>query len=314
MVTWSDISSALAANALTVKALTIPVGDTEAVERFPYGGLKAISPSPPGTHTISPSPSPSTSVDSVPVLPTIPPPSAPRKERAEKPEKPALRSGPQVDPIVLGIKDPLYEGAPTHTRYQIECEEAQRIEKIVGDLYKSQGGRSRGWTKVGLEGLIRPRCATGGNLHELARMKVGFPWKVVAEDKLASAFLDFLCVAKQIRVAVWDAESKHVILFPAADYMGVESDSGAVLPLCHVNTKGEIQRGEIKDLVTYCGKEGWTLMPPMSIHHSLSGLTLAELESVGTKLGMVAVEGNKAQRVATVAIYKLRQRLLCLGK
>ena len=144
-------------------------------------------------------------------------------------------------------------------------------------------------------------------------MKVGFPWKVVAEDKLASAFLDFLCVAKQIRVAIWDAESKHVILFPAADYMGVESES-AVLPLCHVNTKGELQRGEIKDLVAYCDKEGWTLMPPMSIHHSLSGLTLAELESVGTKLGMAAVEGNKAQRVAAVAIYKLRQRLIGIGK
>lgn len=295
MVTWSDISSAIAENAervFTVNDIAIPVGDTDAMERFPY--VESVKESPPPSYS-APAPAPA--------------PAAPKPAK----EKPLLRAGSQVDPIVLGIKDPLYEGAPVHTRYQIECEEAQRIEKIVGDLYKSQGGRSRGWTKVGLEGLIRPRCATGGNLHELARMKVGFPWKVVAEDKLASAFLDFLCVAKQIRVAVWDAESKHVILFPAADSTCMELDTDKVVDytLWNVTTAGNIQYGEIKDLVAYCDKESWTLMPPMSIHHSLSGLTLAELESVGTKLGMTSVEGSKVQRVAAIAVYKLRQRLLC---
>jgi hypothetical protein len=43
--------------------------------------------------------------------------------------------------------------------------------------------------------------------------------------------------------------------------------------------------------------------------HSLSGLKLDELESVGKKLGMAAVEGNKAARVIAIAEFKTRARL-----
>ena len=51
-------------------------------------------------------------------------------------------------------------------------------------------------------------------------------------------------------------------------------------------------------------------MPPYSVGHSLAGLNLEELESVGKKLGMAEVSGTKAERVAKIASYKLQQRLL----
>ena len=98
-----------------------------------------------------------------PVLPTI------AKSSADTPKK----SSRIYDPVVLGIEfaDPMYPDAPHHTRRRIECEEAQRIEGMLNNLYKSQGGRSRGWTKGGLELMIKPRCASGGNLHELDAAK-----------------------------------------------------------------------------------------------------------------------------------------------
>jgi hypothetical protein len=213
----------------------------------------------------------------------------------------------EIDPIVLGIEDPLYDGAPYRTKHQMECEEAQRLEGLLNDLYKSQGGRSRGWTKTSLESMIKPRCASGGDIKELDRAKKAFLWPLIVDDKPCSAFLDFVCVAKKIRVAVWFLESKQVVLYPAADNL----DDGNEFPLYNVTSQGLPQHGirTCAELVAYCDSNSFVLMPPNSVVHSLGTLTLAELESVGKKLGMAAVEGSKTERVAKVAIYKLRQRL-----
>jgi len=215
----------------------------------------------------------------------------------------------EVDPIVVGIslKEPLYEDSPFRTKHQMECEEAQRCEGLLDELYKSQGGRSRGWTKTGLEGWIKPRCASGGDIKELDRVKKAFLWSLVAEDKATSAFLDFVCVAKNIRIAVWFLDSKRVVLYPAADNL----DAASEFPLYNITCNGLPYKGLIttKDLVEYCDSNSFALIPPYSVIHTLGTLSLAELETVGKKLGMATVEGGKAERIAKVAIYKLRQRL-----
>ena len=217
-----------------------------------------------------------------------------------------------MDPIVIGIdqQEPLYAGAPARTKHQIECEEAQRIEGVLPDLYKSQGGRSRGWTKTGLELFLKPRCASGGDNKELDRVKQGFAWQLVSSDKSLSAFLDFVCVAKRIRVAVWFSEDKYVAVYPAADYAGVECDMTNI-PLYHIDSMGHPRFGlhTCSDLIKFCDANKFTLLPPSSVMHSLSTLTVGDLESIGEKLGMAAVSGNKKERVAKVASYKLRQRL-----
>jgi hypothetical protein len=219
----------------------------------------------------------------------------------------------EVDPIVLGIEhqECLYDCAPNAAKKQMECAEAQRIELALDSLYKSQGGRSRGWTKAGLETLIKPRCASGGNIRELDTAKRAFPWPIIDHDKLASAFLDFLCVAKKIRVAVWYVEEKRVIIYPAADQLDLTQDAEATYPLYHVNSSGKTRGGfrSIKDFITFCKDNKYTLLPPTSVMGSLSGLTLSELASVGAKLGMAVVEGSKAERVAKIATYKLLSRL-----
>ena len=256
-------------------------------------GKRAVVPAPVTVPVPAPVTVPVPAPVTVPV-PVIVPPSA--RQRA-------------VDPIVLGIElsDPLYEESPPRAKHQIECEEGVRMEAKLNDLYKSQGGRSRGWTKVSLEMMLKPRCASGGNLKELDVAKRCFLWPLVRTDKPTSSFLDCLCVAKGIRVAVWFEEDKQVIVYPAADNL----DNGSTFPLYHVTDHG-VPKADFETCQAFlesCDANGWVVLPPASILHSLEGLTLSELESVGTKLGMTDISGNKATRVAKIAVFKLRQRL-----
>jgi hypothetical protein len=218
----------------------------------------------------------------------------------------------QIDPIVIGIADGLYENATYTTKRQMECEEAQRLEGLIASLYASQGGRSRGWTKSGLEACIRPRCSSGGDLRTLDKAKSTFPWSLIRTDKVVSAFLDFLCVSKGVRVAVWFQEEKTVVIYPAADRMG--SDTVANYPLFHVSHNGFILRAARiqsgADLVALCEDHGFTYIPPYSVSHSLSNLKVDELNSVASKLGMSELSGTKAERVEKISQYKLRQRLI----
>jgi hypothetical protein len=217
-----------------------------------------------------------------------------------------------IDPIVIGLerRDPLYTGAPLRTQRAIEQEEATRLEASLDELYRSQSGRSRGWTKVGLEAMFKPRCASGGDIAALDRAKKAFLWAVVYDDKPTSAFLDYVCVAKQIRVALWFEKEKRVVLYPAADI----PDSSP--PLYHLDSTGRMRTdattAEMSEekLLEFCAASGWTLLPPHSVLHTLQSLTLSELENVGRGLGMAEVVGSKAERIAAIAAYKLRLRLL----
>jgi hypothetical protein len=203
----------------------------------------------------------------------------------------------------------LYDSSSRNGKKQLECEEAIRLEGLLNELYTSQSGRSRGWTKSTLTTLLQPRCASGGDIKELERSKNAFLWALVVEDKVYSSFLDYVCVAKQIRVAVWFEEDKYVVLFPAADRTTCPADT---IPLYNITSKG-IPHTRVKtceDLLSYCDTNNLVLMPPHSIFHTLSTLTLAELESVGTKMGCIGVTGTKKERVAKLANWKLRQRLL----
>ena len=246
----------------------------------------------------------------LPVVPVpVPVPAAVHVPTAHEP----LTTKRMIDPIVLGIerRDPLYVSASPRTRHLMECEEAQRVEGQLNDLYSTQGGRSRGWTKVGLEGMIKPRCASGGDHRELDSAKKGFPWQLIGDDKVISAFLDFVCVSKAIRLAVWFADTKIIQVYPAADNLALVT-TGTALPLYNVTCKGEVRIGSenCKDL--YSMAEGYTIMPPLSVMKSLSSLSLSELKSVSEKLGMPELDGNKSERVAKIAAYKLKQRLLGL--
>jgi len=216
----------------------------------------------------------------------------------------------EVDPIVLGIEleDPLYGESPRNTKAAIEREAATRYDSCFNEIYKAEGGRNRGWIKGTMEALLRARKASGGNIKELDRAKAAFPWSLIVEDKTASSFLDFLCVAKKIRVAVLCEETKIIHIYPASDKHDIEGE----VPLYMVSSNGKPMNGprDGLGLYTFAEKHTYTVMPCLSVLNALSKLTLEELETVGKGLGMAVVEGKKNERVAAIAAYKLKQRLV----
>jgi hypothetical protein len=225
-----------------------------------------------------------------------------------------------IDPIVLGIEeqDMLYMGAGSKTSLQMECEEAVRIEGLIESVYSSEGGRSRGWTKKMLEEFIKPRCAVGGNLFELSKMKKNFEWESVFSDKESSAILDFICLTKNIRVVVWK-DSEHFGLWPSADKQTVKK----IPTLIHIalvkDEKSEKVYGckttggfsTIEKLFEYVGtseKIGWIVA--LACSNILSNKTVDELNEEGKKIGLDVSEFKKSQKIAMIAA---KRRLITLG-
>ena len=304
MVHWNELSDFLKSNPFqtyNVKALELLVPERKGISHFSIMTIPV---------PVTPITAPVPVVASAPVVApvaTVAAPVAPKRTQKFEILKYTL------DPIVFNIDhmDVLYNDSPKASKRQMEIDEALRCEARIDELYKSQGGRSRGWTKTMLEAIIRPRCASGGDLHELKQAKSVFLWQVVKSDKAVSAFLDFLCVAKQIQVAIWDDDEKVITVYPAADYIG--EGGGGVKGLYHVYHTGMMMRvagvHNGRALADYATTNSWTLLPSASVIHSLEKLTLGELESVGKKLGMAEVTGSKVARIAAVAGYKLKSRL-----
>ncbi len=220
----------------------------------------------------------------------------------------------QIDPIVLGIseKDFLYMGASDKTKHQMECEESIRIEGLIDKLYSEEGGRSRGWTKKMLEAFIKPRCASGGNLFELEKAKVSFDWEKIFSDKETSAILDFLCLAKNIRVVVWKDEF-HFGLWPAADHAVIEKIP-TLIHIALVDGKGYLTNGSfntIENLFEYVKtneKVGW--IPALACSNLLSNKTVDELNEEGKKVHLDVSDLKKSQKIAMIAA---KRRMLTLG-
>ena len=192
MVSWAELRDSIALNAYKTHNVQVLTSTWKSfpIERFPITVRSRPA-------FVEEKPAVAVRVPSPPVLPTksprllivddddeytaAPPPSAPAAPLVP-PQKTIPASAPAaptakklthkpIDPITLGIehREPLYTTAGQAAKKQMECEEAQRIEGELGELYKSQGGRSRGWTKTLLEGVIRPRCASGGDISAVSR-------------------------------------------------------------------------------------------------------------------------------------------------
>jgi hypothetical protein len=320
MVHWNELSDFLKSNPFQtygVKPLHSMDVCRQHVEHFPIFEADA-------------EPSVSISITAQPVIPVpptrpavasvvVPVVAVPQTHMTprESPKRPDVLKY-TLDPVVLGIehREVLYNNSPKASKRQIEIDEALRCESRIDELYKSQGGRSRGWTKTMLEAAIRPRCASGGNLHELKQAKSVFLWQMAGQDKSTSGFLDFLCVAKQIQVAIWNDDNRTITVYPAADYIGDGAISTNARPFYNVLHNGLMMKsngvGNGSELVMFAGNHGWTLLPPPTVIHSLEKLTLNDLESVGKKLGMSEVVGSKIERIAAVAGFKLKSRLVAV--
>jgi hypothetical protein len=202
-----------------------------------------------------------------------------------------------VDPICLAIErtDSMYSIATHNVQQSLECEEARRLEARIGELYKEESGRSRGWVKTKLEAFFLPRAAVGSRVNA----KDAFAWEKIWTDKEASAILDFVCLAKGIRLAVWK-EDKVIGLWPAADSSKVTV--GKDIPLVHVGSVGNRN-------VAAAIREGWRLVAPISVEHGLEKLTLDELDGLAEKMGIAISSGKKGDKVRALASARMAMRI-----
>jgi hypothetical protein len=184
----------------------------------------------------------------------------------------------------------MYSIANGNIRQQLECDEARRLEGRIASLYKEASGRSRGWVKTKLEAYFLPRAAVGSRVYA----KDVFDWSKIWE-KEGSAILDFLCLAKGIRLAVWREADKVIGIWPAAD--------NGDLPLYHVSSGG-ILLGTRNIL-----QPGWRLQAPYSVEHALEKLSLEELDNVAEKLSVV-LPAKKAEKVRKLAETRMRMRFV----
>jgi hypothetical protein len=201
-----------------------------------------------------------------------------------------------MDPISIGMaaRDPMYEIATKQVKQTLEAEEAQRLEGLLDSLYKSESGRSRGWVKTHLTTFLLPRAASGS----FVSAKEVFSWEQVRTDKQTSAILDFVCLAKGIRIAIWYPESKETYIWPAAD-KGSETP-----PLLHFSPSGAPIR---KDSVF---EDGWTLRPPVSFDHSLEKLTISELGTLAQKVGIPEPSGKKTDYIRAIGTARTKLRFV----
>ena len=194
-----------------------------------------------------------------------------------------------LDPVCIAIElqDAMYSIASPNVRLAMECEEARRLESMVDRLYKEESGRSRGWTKTKLTEFIVPRAA--------GRPKIPFDWSAIWTQKEASALLDFVCLAKGIRLAVWKSETE-VGLWPAADKEGTQPS------LYHVGSTGmSLKDRAISNTVR--------ILAPYSVVAALEKLSVDELESVAQKMDVSLPTGKKGERAAFLASARMRLRL-----
>ena len=251
--------------------------------------------------------------------PAVPPPAAPPTVATAPPAAPTPAApltirckivpyGRAIDPISLGIADPLYNGAPLLTARQMEKEEAIRIEALIPKVYSAEGGRSRGWTKKLLDTHLRVRAAVGGDLFELRKANVGFDWTTLFTSKEMSALFDFLCLVKEIRCIVWK-DPLHFGLWPAADPAVVTKEP--TLLHISINEAGEARCSRGPELlktvfawVDATPDVGWT--PPLSCLSILSSKTLIELEKDAIDVGIV-LTGKKSEQIVQIAAARRRR-------
>ena len=196
------------------------------------------------------------------------------------------------DPICIAVEqqDPMYAIATPNVRTSLECEEARRLEAMLDTLYKEQSGRSRGWTKTKLTEFLVPRAAAGGHVPA----KAVFDWSAIWTQKEASALLDFVCLAKGIRLAVWKSETE-VGLWPAADKEGTKP------PLIHVGSTGMSLADRPMSNIR--------MLAPYSVVAALEKLSVDELESVAEKMQVSLPSGKKTEKAAFLASVRMRMRL-----
>ena len=119
--------------------------------------------------------------------------------------------------MVLWITDPMYRNAVAGVRRIMEMETASAMQIVIDKEWRARGGRHRGWVRKHLEEDLRGRSAGADPAPDF--------WELVRTNKRTALLLDYICILRGIRVALWWPTQKKVTTVPLS---GVSPDAGVV--------------------------------------------------------------------------------------
>ena len=113
-----------------------------------------------------------------------------------------------TDPVSfsLWIRDPLYRIATPAIRRSMEMEEAAFLLHSSEIAWKQHNGRTRSWIRKHLEEDLRLRAGGGDPAPDA--------WEAIRTTKRAALLLDYVCVVRSLRVALWWPDLKAVTVVP----------------------------------------------------------------------------------------------------
>jgi hypothetical protein len=113
-----------------------------------------------------------------------------------------------TDPVSLSlwVRDPLYRIATPAIRRSMEMEEAAFLLHGSETAWKQHNGRTRSWIRKHLEEDLRLRAGGGDPAPDA--------WEAIRTTKRAALLLDYVCVVRNLRVALWWPDLKAVTVVP----------------------------------------------------------------------------------------------------
>jgi hypothetical protein len=137
--------------------------------------------------------------------------------------------------LFLWVSDPLYRVAVAGVRHTMEMEVASALLNDIEKEWKARGGRHRGWVRKHLEEDLRARSAGADPAPDF--------WEVIrpnkrthtVAEKRAALLLDYICVVRGVRVALWWPSQKTATMVPltgvvpSAGVINLNGESGHVL-------------------------------------------------------------------------------------
>lgn len=129
--------------------------------------------------------------------------------------------------LFLWISDPLYRVAVAGVRRTMEMEVASALLTSIESEWKAKHGRHRGWVRKHLEEDLRGRSAGADPAPNF--------WELVRTNKRTALLLDYVCVVRGFRVALWWPNHKSATTVPltgvppTAGVINVNCESGHVL-------------------------------------------------------------------------------------
>ena len=191
---------------------------------------------------------------------------------------------PDVVSLALWISDPLYRAATATTQRLMEKEEASALLHVSEIEWKRLGGRVRGWIRCHLEEDLRERAAGGDPKTDA--------WISLKTTKRAAHLVDYVCMVRGLRVALWWPESKTATVFPMTGgnltkgIVQLNADMGRIM----LNSKGYSVEGLTWPSVLAAAKD-FTWSPPSSAP-SMGAQTIAQIREKLEGLGITDITGT----------------------